>query len=93
MDPETVAASPAANPAERVEVAQRVQLLYRLLDELDEAKRSLLILAELEQMTVPEMADAMGIPLNTVYSRLRAARQAFDRALSRHRARERNGTT
>jgi len=51
VDADTVAASPATSPAERAEVAERVRLLYQLLDEIDEAKRTILILAELEQMT------------------------------------------
>ena len=92
VDADTIAASPTASPAQRAEITERVTLLHEILDELDEAKRSLLILAELEQMTAPEMAEATGIPLNTVYSRLRAARRAFNQALARHRARERNGT-
>ncbi len=92
VDAEAVAADPAKNPAERAELTERVNLLFEILEELDEAKRSLLVLAELEEMTAPEMADALGIPLNTVYSRLRAARQAFEVALTRRRARERNGT-
>ena len=45
-------------------------------------------LAELEQMTAPEIADSLGVNLNTVYSRLRAARQKFEAALKRHQARE-----
>jgi RNA polymerase sigma-70 factor (ECF subfamily) len=92
VDADTLAASPAASPAERAEIAERVRLLYQILEQIDEAKRAILILAELEQMTAPEIADAVGIPLNTVYSRLRLARQAFDEALARHRARERSGT-
>ena len=35
------------------------------------------ILAELEQMSAPEIATALGPKVNTVYPRLRAARQAF----------------
>ena len=76
--------SPAKLTAER----ERVRLLHRLLDSLDEDKRAVFVLAELEQMTAPEIAEALGVKLNTVYSRLRAARKAFDAALARHRARE-----
>ena len=39
------------------------------------------MLAEVEQFTAPEIAEALAIPLNTVCSRLRAARQAFEQAL------------
>jgi hypothetical protein len=59
-------------------------LLCRLLDELDAPKREVLMLAELEDMTVPEIAEAVGIPLNTATSRLRVARQRFNQLFSRH---------
>lgn len=67
----------------------QLQLLAKLLGELDEAKREVFVLAELEEMTVPEIAEAIEIPLNTAYSRLRAARAAFEQALVRAAARER----
>ena len=62
--------------------------LHELLSALDDEKRAVFVLAELEQMTAPEIADALSIKLNTVYSRLRAARKKFETALQRHRARE-----
>jgi len=76
-------------PAAALEQAEAVRLLHRLLDELDEAKRTVFVLAELEGTTAPEISEMVGIPLNTVYSRLRAARLEFERALARHRARSR----
>jgi RNA polymerase sigma-70 factor (ECF subfamily) len=48
-----------------------------------------LALVELEEFSVPEAAEALDIPLNTAYSRLRAARLAFEAALARHEARKR----
>jgi len=61
----------------------RVELLWSLLQTLDPAKREVFLLAEVEQMTVPEIAEILQIPLNTAYSRLRAARIAFEEALAR----------
>lgn len=78
----------SASPAAEAERAQAVRLLHQLLDELDDDKRTVFVLAELEQMSAPEISEIVGCPLNTVYSRLRAAREAFERALSRYRARE-----
>jgi RNA polymerase sigma-70 factor (ECF subfamily) len=70
--------------AERVE-AQRLALA--LLDEIDEEKRVVLVLAEIEQLSVPEISAILGLPLNNVYSQLRRARQQFSRALAaRHKA-------
>jgi RNA polymerase sigma-70 factor (ECF subfamily) len=54
-----------------------------LLDGLDEAKREVFVLAELEELSAPEIAQALGINLNTVYSRLRAARQTVEAAAAR----------
>ena len=56
---------------------------------VDDEKREVFVLAELEQMTVPEIAEAVEANVNTVYSRLRAARREFDDAVGRHRARDR----
>jgi RNA polymerase sigma-70 factor, ECF subfamily len=49
--------------------------LRQLLGRLDEARRAIVILIELEGMTSAEVARALGIPQGTVDSRLRAARQ------------------
>jgi RNA polymerase sigma-70 factor (ECF subfamily) len=70
-------------PEASIERAERVRLLQRLLDELDYDKREVFILAELEEMTLAEIAEALGANANTVASRLRAARREFERALER----------
>jgi RNA polymerase sigma-70 factor (ECF subfamily) len=77
-----------ACPIGQAEQREAVRLLHRLLDSLDDEKRAVFVLAELEQTTAPEMSEALGVNLNTVYSRLRAARRDFEKALERHRARE-----
>ena len=58
------------------------QLLDRALDALDDEKRAVFVLAELEGMTAPEIVAATGLVLNTVYSRLRVAREQFQEALA-----------
>jgi len=78
-------------PFRHVQQNDDMQLLVQLLNGLDEAKREAFVLAELEQMTVPEIAQALEIPLNTAYSRLRTARQLFEQAFARHSAREKRG--
>jgi RNA polymerase sigma-70 factor, ECF subfamily len=70
-------------PLELTELSRDRELLATLLSELTEAKREVFILAELEEMSVPEIAEALEIPLNTAYSRLRHARQEFETALAR----------
>ncbi|HKU40352.1 MAG TPA: sigma-70 family RNA polymerase sigma factor [Polyangiales bacterium] len=64
------------------------RLLYALLDELDEDKREVFVLSELEEMTGPAIAEALDLHLSNVYARVRMARQAFEAALKRHRARQ-----
>ncbi len=86
--PDGLSAPSESGPAERAERNERVALLHSLLATLDEDRRAIFILAELEQMTAPEISEALGVKLNTVYSRLRGARQKFEEALARHRARE-----
>ena len=50
------------------------QLVHRLLDSLDDEKRQVFVLAELEGMSMPEVAASTELNLNTAYSRLRAAK-------------------
>ena len=61
-----------------LETRQQVALARRALEKLDPLKREVFVLAEVEQLTAPEIATITGEPLNTVYSRLRAARSAFE---------------
>jgi RNA polymerase sigma-70 factor (ECF subfamily) len=78
-------ASLASTQAERRE---RIELLYELMSALDAPKREVFVLAELEQMTGPEIAEILGVPLNTVYSRLREARIRFERELANREVRK-----
>ncbi|MFZ6180750.1 RNA polymerase sigma factor [Nannocystis pusilla] len=55
--------------------------LLKLLDQLDDERRAVFVLAELEGMTAQEIAAGLALNVNTVYSRLRAARQQLERAL------------
>jgi len=75
-------------PEGRAEDAEAVRTLYALLDQLDEDKREVFVLADLEEMTAPEIAAALSLNVNTVYARIRAARLAFEQAVARHRAKE-----
>ena len=61
-------------------------LVLELLETLDENQRTVFVLAELEELTAPEISDITGAGLNTVYSRLRLARARFDEAVARYRA-------
>jgi len=75
-------------PAATLERVEALRILDRLLAELDEDKREVFVLAEVEQMTAAEIAEIIEANVNTVSSRLRAARQEFEKALLRFRAHE-----
>jgi RNA polymerase sigma-70 factor, ECF subfamily len=81
----------AAEARESIEPEQTVQLsrreamdcLDRALATIDVDRRAVLVLHEIEEMTAPEIVQVLGIPLNTVYSRLRVARLELEQALAR----------
>lgn len=75
---------PKPDPARARELEEAVRLLHELLAELDEPKRTVFVLGELEELSVPEIAEALGENQNTVASRLRTARARFDEAYRRH---------
>ena len=85
IDPDSVA-DEASSPHERALRSEGVALLHRLLDELDDDKRAIFVCIELEQMTVPEAAESLGLNLNTAYGRLRAARATFNESVVRVKA-------
>jgi RNA polymerase sigma-70 factor, ECF subfamily len=60
---------------------QAVATVLAILALLDEDKRIVFTLVELEQLSVPEVARRLDLKLNTAYSRLRHARHAFEAAV------------
>lgn len=70
--------------AGRISAADAVQ---KFLETLDEDKREVFVLAEVEGMTAVEIAEALQTNVNTIYGRLRAARKRFSRAMQREQAR------
>jgi RNA polymerase sigma-70 factor (ECF subfamily) len=74
---ESMCAADEENPeAVAIRAQARVQLA-ELLEELAPEQRIVFEMFELEEMTCPAIADALGIPLGTTYTRLRAARAAI----------------
>lgn len=82
VDEQVPAAGGTFEEASRNEAAA---LVVAVLDELDDAKRELIVLVELEQIAITEVAAYLGVPLNTAYSRVRLARKAFAAALARRK--------
>jgi RNA polymerase sigma-70 factor, ECF subfamily len=75
--------SPGQSPHAAAEQSARLRLLSVVLDSLDEPKREVFVLSEILEMNGREIAETLGIPMNTVYSRLRVAREEFDKAAQR----------
>ncbi len=88
VDAETLHAGPERRPDDAATKAEALRVLHGILDQMDDDRRDVFVMAELEEMTVPEIAESLGTNVNTVYSRLRTARQEFDQAVSRHRTRD-----
>ena len=65
---------------------ERLALARAVLETLSDEQREVFVLARVEQMSAPEIASVIGAPINTVYSRLRAARLAFEVEVARRRA-------
>ncbi|HEV8547545.1 MAG TPA: sigma-70 family RNA polymerase sigma factor [Polyangiaceae bacterium] len=71
------------HPERALERGERLSLARRALDRLDDDKREAFVLSQVEQMSAPEIVEITGLPLNTVYSRVRAARLAFQAEVAR----------
>jgi RNA polymerase sigma-70 factor, ECF subfamily len=76
------AAATSGDPLKRAQDEQAARFVQSFLARVGEKKRELFVLAVLEQVSVPEAAEALGIPLNTAYTRLRAVRAEFQAALA-----------
>lgn len=62
---------------EVVEAEERRRLVEVGLKALDLDKRAVLVMHDVDGCSMPEIAEVLGAPLNTLYSRLRIARQRF----------------
>jgi RNA polymerase sigma-70 factor (ECF subfamily) len=87
-DDHRVVVDPGPLPDELLARAQALEALDTILGALDEEKLEVFVLAELEGLSMPRIAKLLGINVNTAYARRRAARQALEEGLARHRARD-----
>ncbi len=70
-------------PDVRLEREEVARITHRVLEELPEIFRTVLVLREFEEMSYQAMADCLGISIGTVESRLFRARARFKEALQR----------
>lgn len=80
---DAVSACDARDLHAALECSERLALAHRALAKLDDDKREAFVLACVEQRSASEIAQITGVPMNTVYSRVRAARRLFADALAR----------
>lgn len=73
------------HPEQALAAAQRRARVHAALEALDARQRPVFVMHELHGMPCPEIAEALDLPVNTVYTRLRAARASFRAAVSRLR--------
>lgn len=83
---EAIDERPAAD--EQLAAHQARQLLERALEGLDLDQRAAFVMHDVDGFSVPEIATALGAPLNTIYSRLRLARERVKARVARLKLRE-----
>ena len=76
------------DPEHLLQSKQARDLLEGLLSTMPREQREVFVLFELEQLSLTEVADALGVPRGTAASRLRAARTLFEAGVQRLRCRQ-----
>jgi RNA polymerase sigma-70 factor (ECF subfamily) len=83
--------APHASPETLAAESEARRTLSAILDRMPLDKRAVFVMFEVEGLDCQEIADQLGVPVGTVYSRLHAARKTFEKALRQHRARSAGG--
>jgi RNA polymerase sigma-70 factor (ECF subfamily) len=71
------------SPEQATERARARALLLRALEAVEPERLPVLLLHDIDEIAIPQIAEALGIPLNTAYSRLRLARRDLAQAVAR----------
>jgi RNA polymerase sigma-70 factor (ECF subfamily) len=85
------AVSQLPTPHAQVEAAESIDRVQRFCDTLAPDWRAVFVLALLEELPAPEVSQALGIPVNTVYSRVRQLREGLRRMLAEEEEEVRRG--
>jgi RNA polymerase sigma-70 factor (ECF subfamily) len=81
-------ADAAPGALERLAAAEDKALVRFGLEALDLDRRAVFVMHDIDGHAMPEIAAALGVPLNTAYSRLRLAREQFAQVVRRRRLAE-----
>jgi RNA polymerase sigma-70 factor (ECF subfamily) len=73
----------SAEPDQQFARRQAQQRVQAVLDAMDLTKRAVFLMYEIEGLGCQQIADQLGVPVGTVYSRLHAARALFEREAAR----------
>jgi RNA polymerase sigma-70 factor (ECF subfamily) len=68
----------------QMECAEWRQELTMLLDQLDEAQRAVFVLYEIQRLSMKEISEALGCPIQTAYFRHKSARNRILEGFRRH---------
>lgn len=79
--PSEEVASTGLSPEEQAEQKQAQDWANEILDGMEMGRKTVFILHEIEGLSMPIVAETLGLPLNTAYSRLRLARRDFNQAV------------
>ena len=83
---EVDAASDGESAEDAIDAVRNRRLVLAALGALDLDRRAVFVMSDIDGASAPEVAAALGIPLGTVYSRLRLAREDFTAAVKRLRS-------
>ena len=72
-------------PSEEIENEERSQIIDKVLKQLPEPHRTVLILYYFQDFQYSEIADTLGISIGTVMSRLHHAKAKLEKALKPYR--------
>jgi RNA polymerase sigma-70 factor (ECF subfamily) len=75
---------PSPRPDKAMEAAQTEKMLQEAIGELDEDHRVLVVLRDVEDLSIEEICEITGLPDGTIKSRLHRARMALRKKIQRH---------
>ena len=78
-------ADEGADPTRRMDLSELSQAVQGILERMPNKQREVLVLCDVEERTDEVVAALLGVPVGTVKSRLRTARERFRRAVRGHR--------
>jgi RNA polymerase sigma-70 factor, ECF subfamily len=79
------AVAPAPSALESLEADEERSLVEEALEELELDRCAVLIMHDVDEVPIPAVAQELGIPVGTAYSRLRMAREDLAAAVTRLR--------